>query len=96
MALARLGSHQNRKHDHAPGWIVLWRGWTKLQSMLNRYLVARRKNVGKYKIKTRPTTLRHRYSRRLPLPQCHHHTTRTQVFLTDCPLPLRLPLRLLE
>lgn len=33
-ALARLGGHQNRKHDHPPGWLVLWRGWTKLQSMV--------------------------------------------------------------
>lgn len=33
-ALARLGGHQNRKHDHPPGWIVLWRGWTKLESMV--------------------------------------------------------------
>ena len=33
-ALARLGGHQNRKHDHPPGWLVLWRGWTKLQSMI--------------------------------------------------------------
>lgn len=33
-ALARLGGHQNRKHDHRPGWIVLWRGWTYLQAML--------------------------------------------------------------
>jgi hypothetical protein len=32
-ALARLGGHQNRKHDHRPGWLVLWRGWTKLQLM---------------------------------------------------------------
>lgn len=32
-ALARLGGHQNRKHDHPPGWLVLWRGWTKLQPM---------------------------------------------------------------
>ena len=46
MALARLGGHQNRKHDHAPGWLVLWRGWTKLQSMLDGYLVARRKKCG--------------------------------------------------
>lgn len=34
VALARLGGHQNRKHDHPPGWIVLWRGWTKLESMV--------------------------------------------------------------
>jgi transposase-like protein len=33
MALARLGGHQNRKHDHPPGWIVLWRGWKELQTM---------------------------------------------------------------
>ena len=32
-ALARLGGHQNRKCDHQPGWLVLWRGWTKLQLM---------------------------------------------------------------
>jgi hypothetical protein len=31
LALARLGGHQNRKHDPRPGWLVLWRGWTKLQ-----------------------------------------------------------------
>ncbi len=30
-ALARLGGHQNRKHDHPPGWQILWRGWSDLQ-----------------------------------------------------------------
>ena len=45
-ALARLGGHQNRKHDHAPGWLVLWRGWTKLQSMLDGYRVAKRRKCG--------------------------------------------------
>jgi hypothetical protein len=34
LALARLGGHQNRKHDHPPGWIVLWRGWAKLHDMI--------------------------------------------------------------
>jgi Transposase DNA-binding/Transposase DDE domain len=34
VALARLGGHQNRKHDHPPGWLVLWRGWIKLQAMM--------------------------------------------------------------
>jgi hypothetical protein len=34
MALARLGGHLNRQHDHHPGWIVLWRGWTQLQLMI--------------------------------------------------------------
>jgi len=35
MALARLGGHQNRKGDHPPGWLILWRGWTTLQAMLD-------------------------------------------------------------
>jgi hypothetical protein len=34
-ALARLGGHQNRKSDHRPGWLVLWRGWTALQHMVD-------------------------------------------------------------
>jgi hypothetical protein len=34
-ALARLGGHQNRKRDHRPGWIVLWRGWMALQQMVD-------------------------------------------------------------
>jgi hypothetical protein len=34
MALAKLGGHLNRKHDGLPGWLVLWRGWTKLQPMV--------------------------------------------------------------
>jgi hypothetical protein len=42
-ALARLGGHQNRKSDHRPGWLVLWRGWTKLQAMVDGYTAARRK-----------------------------------------------------
>lgn len=33
-ALARLGGHQNRKHDHLPGWQTIWRGWTDLQAMV--------------------------------------------------------------
>jgi hypothetical protein len=35
MALARLGGHQNRKSDHRPGWVVLWRGWMALQHMID-------------------------------------------------------------
>jgi hypothetical protein len=34
-ALARLGGHQNRKRDHRPGWLVLWRGWMALQHMID-------------------------------------------------------------
>lgn len=33
-ALARLGGHQNRTGDGPPGWIVLWRGGSQLQSMI--------------------------------------------------------------
>jgi hypothetical protein len=36
-ALARLGGHQNRKGDGHPGWLVLWRGWMKLQMMQTGY-----------------------------------------------------------
>lgn len=43
MALARLGGHQNRKHDHPPGWIVLWRGWTELQTMAAGAMLQRTK-----------------------------------------------------
>jgi hypothetical protein len=35
LALARLGGHMNRKHDSHPGWLVLWKGWTKLQAMID-------------------------------------------------------------
>jgi hypothetical protein len=34
MALAKLGGHLNRTSDKRPGWLVLWRGWTKLQLMV--------------------------------------------------------------
>jgi hypothetical protein len=47
LALARLGGHQNRKCDGHPGWMVLWRGWMKLQAMLDGYLAAQRKRCGK-------------------------------------------------
>jgi hypothetical protein len=33
-AMARLGGHQNRKHDHPPGWQVIWEGWKELQAMV--------------------------------------------------------------
>ena len=46
-ALARLGGHQNRKHDHRPGWLVLWRGWTKLQAMADGYAAATREKSGR-------------------------------------------------
>jgi hypothetical protein len=41
MALAKLGGHLNRKHDGSPGWLVLWRGWTKLQPMVDGIVAGR-------------------------------------------------------
>jgi hypothetical protein len=41
MALARLGGHQNRSSDGPPGWITLWRGWNKLQQMVDYDIAAR-------------------------------------------------------
>jgi hypothetical protein len=49
MALGRLGGHMNRKSDGMPGWLTLWRGWTKLQAMVDGAAAERRrrrKNVG--------------------------------------------------
>ena len=40
-ALAKLGGHFNRTHDHPPGWLVLWRGWTQLQLLVEGALNAK-------------------------------------------------------
>lgn len=46
-ALARLGGHQNRRNDKRPGWIVLWRGWTALQLLVEgSRLERKRKKLG--------------------------------------------------
>ena len=47
-ALARLGGHQNRKRDGNPGWLTLWRGWTKLDLMVQgaRALLVARERSG--------------------------------------------------
>ena len=42
LALGRLGGFRPRKTGPPPGWIVLWRGWTKLQLMLDGARVAQR------------------------------------------------------
>jgi hypothetical protein len=42
-ALARLGGPMNRKRDGDPGWLVLWRGGMKLQSMLDGAEAERRR-----------------------------------------------------
>lgn len=49
MHVARLGGHQNRKGDGFPGWLTLWRGWERLQSMVDGYhagLQKRNRNCG--------------------------------------------------
>jgi hypothetical protein len=43
MHVARLGGHQNRKVDGFPGWLTLWRGWERLQSMVDGYHAGLRK-----------------------------------------------------
>jgi len=45
-ALARLGGHQNYPSSKRPGWIVLWRGWTMLQAMLDGAEAIKRKKCG--------------------------------------------------
>jgi hypothetical protein len=40
LALAKLGGYMNRRRDAWPGWLVLWRGLTKLLNMV-RYELAR-------------------------------------------------------
>ena len=35
--LAKLGGFLGRKHDGEPGWITIWRGWEKLNTMLRGY-----------------------------------------------------------
>lgn len=44
--VARLGGHQNRKCDGFPGWLTLWRGWTRLQAMLDGYHAALKRKIG--------------------------------------------------
>ena len=46
LALGRLGGHQNRKHDGRPGWLTLWRGWTKLQTMVDGVRAVSRERCG--------------------------------------------------
>jgi Transposase DNA-binding len=35
--LAKLGGFMGRKSDGSPGWLTLWRGWEKLQLMIEGY-----------------------------------------------------------
>jgi hypothetical protein len=43
LAVARLGGHMNRKRDGFPGWLTLWRGWQKLESMVEAVRIDRRR-----------------------------------------------------
>lgn len=47
MAVARLGGHMNRKADGFPGWLTLWRGWQKLESMVAGVEIDRQQRRGK-------------------------------------------------
>jgi hypothetical protein len=49
LALARLGGHMNRKRDGAPGWLVLWRGWMKLQAMVDGVEAERRRQKRRHR-----------------------------------------------
>lgn len=46
--VAKLGGFLGRKGDGDPGWLTLWRGWHRLQLLVEGYELARRnkKNVG--------------------------------------------------
>lgn len=41
MALGRLGGHSGRKSSPPPGWLILWRGWEKLQLMVDGARIAK-------------------------------------------------------
>ena len=45
-ALARLGGHLGRAADRLPGWMVLWRGWTELQRLVEGIRLAGLKRCG--------------------------------------------------
>ena len=45
-ALARLGGHLGRTADGLPGWLVLWRGWTELQRLVEGMLLGRLNRSG--------------------------------------------------
>jgi hypothetical protein len=45
-ALAKLGGHLNRAGDRPAGWLVLWRGWTNLQLLVDGARTVRRKRCG--------------------------------------------------
>ena len=53
-ALGRLGGHQNRKNGPPPGWLVLSRGWTRLQAMVEGVEAMGRSRAGTAAPEERP------------------------------------------
>jgi Transposase DNA-binding len=53
-ALGRLGGHQNRKNGPPPGWLVLSRGWTLLQTMVEGVEALGRSRAGTAAPEERP------------------------------------------
>jgi hypothetical protein len=45
-ALARLGGHLGRRQDRLPGWLVLWRGWSELQRLVEGARLVKEKRCG--------------------------------------------------
>jgi hypothetical protein len=43
MIVAKMGGHLNRRGDRPPGWLVLWRGWSKLQLLVEGAIGERRR-----------------------------------------------------
>lgn len=41
LAVGRLGGHMNRKGDRLPGWQTLWRGMTRLATLVEGYRLGR-------------------------------------------------------
>ena len=39
--IACMGGYQNRRNDGPPGWISIWRGWRRLTTMAEGYMLAK-------------------------------------------------------
>jgi hypothetical protein len=44
--LGRMGGHRGRRGDGPPGWLVLWRGWTELQRLVDGVRLGRLQRSG--------------------------------------------------
>jgi hypothetical protein len=45
MGVARLGGYMSRKRGDFPGWITLWRGWQKLESIVTGAKIERKRRL---------------------------------------------------